>query len=65
MEDRYLTVDDVARRLRLSKGYVFAQVRAGKIPAIRLGRAVRFDPQELDNWLSQQSTHATAASSAR
>ena len=38
---RLLTVDEVARRLRLHPITVRRHIRAGRIPAMRIGRSVR------------------------
>jgi excisionase family DNA binding protein len=50
-----LTVDEVASRLRLSRGTVYRKVREGTLPALRLGNnghdAIRVDGRELDRWL--------------
>ena len=58
MPDKYLTVSEGSELLQLSKGHVFAQVRQGRLPAIRLGRAIRFDPEVLRDWLGDHSTRA-------
>ena len=55
MNDRYLTVAEVADLLQLSQSHLFAQVREGRLPAIRLGRSIRFDPESLQNWLREQT----------
>lgn len=38
---RFLTVEQVAQELSLSKSHVYRQVEAGEIPHKRIGRAVR------------------------
>jgi excisionase family DNA binding protein len=55
LHEKYLTVTDVADLLQMSKGHLFAQVRNGRLPAIRLGRSIRFDPEVLKAWLRDQS----------
>jgi putative molybdopterin biosynthesis protein len=55
MPQKYLTVNEVADLLQMSKSHLFTQVRQGKIPAIRLGRAIRFDPEVLQAWLQGQT----------
>lgn len=47
-----LTADDVAGRLGVPKSWVYAQVRAGGVPHVRLGRYVRFRPEAIDEWLA-------------
>ncbi|MGE3298558.1 MAG: helix-turn-helix domain-containing protein [Porticoccaceae bacterium] len=42
-----LTVDDVARRLRVSQRAVRRWIAEGRLPAVHLGRAVRVRPADL------------------
>lgn len=37
-----LTADQVAADLGVSKDWIYSEVRAGRIPHVRLGRSVRF-----------------------
>lgn len=46
-EDRYLTVAEVAERLRLHPITVRRHIKAGRIRAVRIGRAVRVPEAEL------------------
>lgn len=48
---RLLTVDEVAERLGVTKDWVWAQARAGRIPHVRLGRYRRFREESIDAWL--------------
>lgn len=50
---RLLTVDDVAERLGVTKDWVWAQARAGRIPHVQLGRYRRFREEALDRWLDE------------
>ena len=50
---RLLTVDEVAERLGVTKDWVWAQARAGRIPHVRLGRYRRFREEAIDAWLMQ------------
>lgn len=49
------TAEWVARRLGLSeksgKLTIYQWARAGKIPSVRLGNLVRFDPERIQAWL--------------
>ena len=52
-----LTARDVAELLGLSTETVLRWVRSGKLPAIRLpSGAIRFDADELDEWLAARAT---------
>jgi excisionase family DNA binding protein len=48
---RLLTVDDVADRLGVTKDWVWAQARAGRIPHVQLGRYRR--EEALEKWLDE------------
>src|SRR5919205_657993 len=50
---RLLTVDEVAERLGVTKDWVWAQARAGRIPHVQLGRYRRFREEALDAWLAE------------
>jgi excisionase family DNA binding protein len=50
---RLLTVDDVADRLGVTKDWVWAQTRAGRIPHVQLGRYRRFREEALEKWLDE------------
>jgi excisionase family DNA binding protein len=54
-ERHYLTYREVATRLRVSTSTVQRLVRAGLLPAVRVGKArnsaVRIASDELDRWL--------------
>jgi len=36
--------------LGVPKSWVLAEARADRIPHVRLGRYVRFDPEQLERW---------------
>jgi excisionase family DNA binding protein len=48
-----LTADEVAERLRVTKCWVYAEVRAGRLPHVRLGRYIRFRAGAIDSWIEQ------------
>jgi len=50
---RLLTVEEVAERLGVTKDWVWAQARAGRIPHVQLGRYRRFREEALEKWLDQ------------
>lgn len=55
-------VDEAARILGLSSSTLYAWVerRPPAIPHLRLGRSVRFDPDELAAWVDRQRQGASA-----
>ena len=50
---RLLTVDDIAELTGMGRDWIYAQVRAGQIPHIRMGRNVRFRETAIDEWLTE------------
>lgn len=56
---RLLTPAEVAELLQIRKAHVYRLARVGRIPAIQLGRYVRFDPQALELWIARQSQNLT------
>ena len=49
-----------AAQLGVPKSWVLAEARAGRIPHVRLGRYVRFEPAALSTWAA---THRRGARS--
>jgi excisionase family DNA binding protein len=50
------TVPELAELLSLSKREVYAMVKAGRIPALRIGTSVRFCPGSTAAWLRTKVT---------
>jgi excisionase family DNA binding protein len=48
-----LTAQEVAERLGVTKDWVWAQARAGRIPHVRLGRYCRFREEAIEAWVIQ------------
>ncbi len=44
--------DEIAQILRIPKGRVYELARQGKLPAVRIGRQVRFREDAVEAWLS-------------
>jgi excisionase family DNA binding protein len=62
--DVLLTADEVASFLRVTRGWVYAETRARRIPHVRLGRYVRYRRSAVEAWISgleERSTDAAAA----
>lgn len=49
-KESFLNVDDVSRRLNISKKTAYRIVRSPGFPAIRLGRLYRVDPELFEKW---------------
>jgi len=55
-QQQLLTPDDVAAMLGISRVSVIRQSRAGKIPAIQIGKCYRYRESSLQAWLTSQET---------
>lgn len=47
MEDEYLTIEEVAKRLKISKITVYRMARRGQLPAIKFGKVWRISKLKL------------------
>jgi len=47
---RLIDATEAGELLGVPKSWVFAEARADRIPHLRLGRYVRFEPEELEEW---------------
>ena len=48
-----LTVADLGRLLSRNRDWIYDAISAGELPAIRVGRAFRFDTDEITAWLNE------------
>lgn len=60
-----LTVSDVAEVLHVSARQVYSLAASNKIPHMRVGGSIRFDPSEFAAWLRQKMITTAASSTAR
>jgi len=51
---KWLTIEQVADYLQVSKEKVYKLCQRGKMPAYKLGGQWRFDRNEIDQWLRRQ-----------
>jgi excisionase family DNA binding protein len=56
---RLLEANEVARYLGMRTDWVYREVRAGRLPHIRLGRAVRFRRESIEAWLESRERAAS------
>jgi excisionase family DNA binding protein len=55
LDTRLLTAPDVARILNISKGAAYKLIQLKQIPSVRINRNVRVRPEDLDEFISQNS----------
>jgi len=48
----YLTVEDVAKRMRVSRSWVYKKAHAGVIPHVRIGAVIRFVEKDIETWIN-------------
>jgi len=75
MDETFLTTEEVLEYLQVNLRTVYRLIKAGKIPAVRVGRQWRFRKRDIDAWLDSQrprgggsraaTTAPTAAAPAR
>lgn len=56
MYDDILTVDEVCEILKIGKNNVYAMLRAGELPAIRIGHIWRIPKSTLSTYILQMSS---------
>ena len=54
MDDSFLTTEEVLEYLQVNLRTVYRLIKAGKIPAVRVGRQWRFRKRDIDAWLESQ-----------
>ena len=50
-EERWLSVEEIAAHLGISKETVYRWLDRGKVPAHRVGRLWKFKASEVDEWV--------------
>src|SRR5213593_4251739 len=69
IDETFLTTEEVLEYLQVNLRTVYRLIKAGKIPAVRVGRQWRFRKRDIDAWLDSQrprggSRHCRPASRA-
>jgi excisionase family DNA binding protein len=64
MDDTFLTTDEVLEYLQVNLRTVYRLIKAGKIPAVRVGRQWRFRKGDIDAWLDSQRSRGGARTAA-
>ncbi len=56
-DEVFLTTEEVLEYLQVNLRTVYRLIKAGKIPAVRVGRQWRFRKRDIDAWLDSQRPH--------
>ncbi len=52
-----MTIDDLAKYLKISRSTLYKLAQEGKLPAQKVGRHWRFHREAVDAWLKNQKTN--------
>ena len=63
-DEVFLTTEEVLAYLQVNLRTVYRLIKAGKIPAVRVGRQWRFRKRDIDAWLDTQRTQGGGAQAA-
>ena len=61
-DEVFLTTEEVLEYLQVNLRTVYRLIKAGKIPAVRVGRQWRFRKRDIDAWLDSQRSGVSDAS---
>jgi len=64
IDETFLTTEEVLEYLQVNLRTVYRLIKAGKIPAVRVGRQWRFRKRDIDAWLDSQRTRGGGRSAA-
>lgn len=65
MDDRWLSVDEIASYLGVSKDTVYIWINTKGIPAHRIGRLWKFKRDEVDGWVRSGGAAASVQSEGK
>src|SRR5919198_490845 len=63
-DEVFLTTEEVLEYLQVNLRTVYRLIKAGKIPAVRVGRQWRFRKRDIDAWLDSQRPRGEARTDA-
>ena len=64
IDETFLTTEEVLEYLQVNLRTVYRLIKAGKIPAVRVGRQWRFRKRDIDAWLDSQRPRGAARAAA-
>jgi excisionase family DNA binding protein len=51
--DKWMTLEETAKYLQVSKDSIYRLAQKGKIPASKIGNLWRFKKDEIDDWMKK------------
>ncbi len=58
MKGPLLDIEAAASRLNVTERFIRRMVQERRVPHLKIGKFVRFDPVELDEWIDEQRIDA-------
>ena len=52
MENKILTINDLAKKINTSTSWIYKKAKAGIIPHVRIGRVIRFVEKYVETWIN-------------
>lgn len=56
-----MTVEELAKYLKIKPDTIYKKVRRGELPAVKLGKLLRFPKELIDQWMVEQSMKTARA----
>ena len=56
-QTKVLRAGELASLLEVTPQHIYKLAASGRMPCIRVAHAIRFDPQQVANWLSQSEPY--------
>lgn len=54
--DKWLTIDELAGYIKMSRTKLYGMAQRGEVPASKIGTQWRFDREEIDQWMKSLAT---------
>jgi len=52
-DNGYLTIGEVAKRMKVSRSWVYKKAHAKIIPHVRIGAVIRFVEKDIEDWINK------------
>ena len=59
MEERWLSVEEISQHLGIKKDTVYKWVRNRNMPSHKVGRLLKFQAKEIDEWIREGKAAST------
>ena len=63
MQSRWMTLQEVAEYLQLSKDMIYRLAQSGRIPAAKVGSRWRFRRERIDHWMEGMAVDTNGSGS--